>query len=85
MTIKGHTERIDLAVTNLGRQDIYLGHDWLKHHNPSVNWKTQSILFGRCACAGNALSLPDSDPDDKWDEELEEETLSSRYKWTKRS
>ncbi len=72
MTVKGHTERIDLAVTNLGKKDIYLGHDWLRRHNPSVNWKTQSILFGRCACAGNAFRLPDSDPDDKWDEELEE-------------
>ncbi len=72
MTIKGHAERIDLAVTNLGMKDIYLGHDWLKCHNPSVNWKTQSILFRRCACAGNSFSLPDSDPDDKWDEELEE-------------
>ncbi len=72
MTIKGHAERIDLAITNLGKKDIYLGHDWLKHHNPSVNWKMQSILFGRCSCAGNTFSLPDSDPDDKWDEELEE-------------
>ncbi len=66
MTIKGHTERIDLAVTNLGKKDIYLGHDWLKRHNPSVNWKTQSLLFGRCTCAGNTFHLPDSDPDDKW-------------------
>ncbi len=72
MTIKGHAERIDLAITNLGKKDIYLGHDWLKRHNPSVNWKMQSILFGRCSCAGNAFSLPDSDPDDKWDEEFEE-------------
>ncbi len=72
MTIRGHTERIDLVVTNLGTKDVYLGHDWLKRHNPSINWKTQSLLFGRCACAGNALSLPDSDPDDRWDEELEE-------------
>ncbi len=72
MTIKGHAERIDLVVTNLGKKDIYLGHDWLKRHNPSVNWKTQSLLFGRCACAGNAFSLPDSDPDDRWDKELEE-------------
>ncbi len=71
-TIKGHAERIDLAVMNLGKKDIYLGHDWLKRHNPSVNWKTQSILFGQCSCTGNAFSLPDSDPDDKWDEELEE-------------
>ncbi len=72
MTIKGHVEHIDLTVTNLGKKDIYLGHDWLKRHNPSVNWKTQSILFGRCSCTGNTFSLPDSDPNDKWDEELEE-------------
>ncbi len=72
MMIRGHVECIDLAVTNLGKKDIYLGHDWLKHHNPSVNWKMQSILFGQCSCAGNTFSLPDSDPDDKWDEELEE-------------
>ncbi len=72
MTIGGHTEHIDLAITNLGNRDIYLGHDWLKHHNPSVNWKTQSILFRRCSCTGNRFTLPDADPDDKWDKELEE-------------
>ncbi len=72
MTIGGHTERIDLAITNLGKQDVYLGHDWLKRHNPSVNWKMQSILFGCCSCTGNRFMLPDADPDDKWDEELEE-------------
>ncbi len=72
MMIRGHVERIDLAVMNLGKKDIYLGHNWLKRHNPSVNWKTQSILFGRCSCAGNTFSLPDSDPNNKWDEELKE-------------
>ncbi len=72
MMISGHAEHIDLAITNLGKKDIYLGHDWLKCHNPSVNWKMQSILFGQCSCAGNTFSLPDSDPNDKWDEELEE-------------
>ncbi len=57
MTIKGHVECIDLAVTNLGKKDIYLGHDWLKHHNPSVNWKTQLILFGRCFLRWQCLQL----------------------------
>ncbi len=72
MMIGGHTEHIDLAVTNLGKKDVYLGHDWLKRHFPSVNWKTQSIIFGRCLCAGNRFTLPDANPDDKWDEELKE-------------
>ncbi len=72
MTIGDHTEHIDLAIMNLGKKDVYLGHDWLKHHNPSVNWKTQSIIFGHCQCTSNCFTLPDADPDDKWDEELEE-------------
>ncbi len=37
MTIGEHRERINLAVMNLGKKDIYLRHDWLKRHNPSVN------------------------------------------------
>ncbi len=48
MTIGKHHERIDLTITNLGTKDLYLGHDWLKCHNPSINWKTGNIIFGRC-------------------------------------
>ncbi len=72
MTIGEHRERIDLAVTNLGKKDIYLGHDWLKHHNPSVNWEHGMIIFSHCNCMGERLVLPDADPNDCWDEELEE-------------
>ncbi len=72
MTIGGHSKCIDLAVTELGKKDIYLGHDWLKRHNPSVNWKTGTIIFGHCQCAGNSLVLPNTDKDDRWDKELEE-------------
>ncbi|SJL02936.1 uncharacterized protein ARMOST_06277 [Armillaria ostoyae] len=72
MTIGNHSECIDLAVTNLGSKDLYLGHDWLKHHNPVINWKTGTIIFGRCQCVKNPFPLPDADPDDRWDEELED-------------
>ncbi len=72
MMISEHRERIDLAVTNLGKKDIYLGHDWLKHHNPSVNWECGTIVFRRCDCMGERLVLPDADPDNRWDEKLEE-------------
>ncbi len=65
-------ERIDLAVMNLGKKDIYLGHNWLKHHNLSVNWEHGMIIFGQCDCMGDRLVLPDADPDNRWDEELEE-------------
>ncbi len=72
MTIGGHSEHINLAVTNLGKKDVYLSHDWLKQHNPSINWKMGTIIFGHCQCIKNHLELPDADPDDHWDEELEE-------------
>ncbi len=30
------------------------------------------LTFARCQCRGTLFVLPDTDPDDKWDEELEE-------------
>ncbi|SJL18309.1 uncharacterized protein ARMOST_21895 [Armillaria ostoyae] len=72
LTIGDHAERIDLAVTDLGPKDLYLGHDWLKRHNPVINWETGTVIFGRCQCVKNPFPLPDADPDDRWDEELED-------------
>ncbi len=72
MTIGGHSKRIDLTVTDLVKKDVYLGHDWLKRHNPSVNWKTGTIIFGHCQCIKNHLELPDADPNDCWNKELKE-------------
>ncbi|SJL16884.1 uncharacterized protein ARMOST_20414 [Armillaria ostoyae] len=72
MTIGNHIERIDFAVTDLGPKDLYLGHDWLKRHNPVINWETGTVIFGRCQCVKNPFPLPDANPDDRWDEELED-------------
>lgn len=72
LTIGNHSEQIDLAVTDLRAKDIYLGHDWLKCHNPVINWKTGTLTFGQCQCTKNPFLLPDADPDDRWDEELKE-------------
>ncbi len=72
LVIGDHVERIDLAVTELGDRQIFLGHDWLARHNPIINWKLGRLMFARCQCRGTLYALPDTDPDDKWDEELEE-------------
>ncbi|SJL10463.1 uncharacterized protein ARMOST_13849 [Armillaria ostoyae] len=72
LTIGNHEECIDLAVTDLGAKDLYLGHDWLKRHNPVINWETGTVIFGRCQCVKNPFPLPDMDPDDHWDKELED-------------
>ena len=38
MTYKGHSERILLAVTRLGKQSMILGFTWLKKHNPEIDF-----------------------------------------------
>ncbi len=45
LKIGDHAEQIDLAVTELSNQQIFLGHDWLTRHNPLVNWKTGKSVF----------------------------------------
>ena len=38
MTYKGHSERILLVVTRLGKQSMILGFTWLKKHNPEISF-----------------------------------------------
>jgi len=43
-----HRETLEIAITNTGKHDILLGTDWLKAHNPSIDWKTSKIRLDRC-------------------------------------
>ena len=46
--INGHKKQLEVAITDLNRTDIFLGHDWLVKHNLEVNWKNRIIKFMRC-------------------------------------
>ena len=46
--INRHKKCIKVAVTDLNRMDMFLGHDWLVKHNSKVNWKEDKIQFTRC-------------------------------------
>ena len=46
--IEDHSEQIELAVTNLGNTDIFLGLDWLRFHNPLIDWSHSTVVFDRC-------------------------------------
>ncbi|KAF8644086.1 hypothetical protein AX16_008700 [Volvariella volvacea WC 439] len=48
MTIGDHHELIDLAITDLGQTSLFIGYDWLRRHNPDINWETGQIDFNRC-------------------------------------
>jgi hypothetical protein len=48
LTFGQHTERARFAVTNLGQQSLIIGHSWLLHHNPEVDWVRQKVVMSRC-------------------------------------
>jgi len=45
---KTHSERMLLAVSGLGKQSLILGYDWLKDHNPRIDWEKGEVEMTRC-------------------------------------
>jgi hypothetical protein len=43
-----HLERTQLAVTHLGKQSMILGYNWLRNHNPEINWQTKEVKMSQC-------------------------------------
>jgi hypothetical protein len=60
MNINGHREVIRFFVTDLGKDDIILGHSWLRKHNPNIDWREAKLDFSRCSWFCQ-MSM-----DDKW-------------------
>jgi predicted aspartyl protease len=45
---ENHSERTQLAVTQLGKQSLILGYNWLHNHNPEINWQTKDVKMSHC-------------------------------------
>jgi len=45
---KTYSERMLLAVSGLGKQNLILGYDWLKNHNPKIDWEKGEVNMTRC-------------------------------------
>jgi len=45
---KTHSERMLLAVSGLRKQSLILGYNWLKDHNPKVDWEKGEVEMTRC-------------------------------------
>src|SRR5229473_997580 len=58
--IKDHQEVLCFYVSDLGKDEIILGHNWLKQHNPNIDWRDATINLSRCNFTCQ-LSM-----DDKW-------------------
>jgi len=46
---KTHSKRMLLAVSGLGKQSLILGYNWLKDHNPKVDWEKREVEMTRCS------------------------------------
>ena len=46
--IQGHVEELAAAVANIGDDDMIIGIDWLRHHNPRIDWANDTVRFNRC-------------------------------------
>jgi hypothetical protein len=52
---KNHSEKAFFTVTSLGRQNMIMGHSWLRKHNPDIDWTTGDVKMTRCnggCCSG---------------------------------
>jgi len=45
---KTHSERMLLAISRLGKQSLILGYDWLKDHNPKIDWEKGEVEMTCC-------------------------------------
>jgi hypothetical protein len=48
LTIDEYQELIHLAVTDLGKADLFLGYEWFMKHNPEIDWTKGEIRLERC-------------------------------------
>jgi len=54
---KTHSERMLLAISGLGKQSLILDYNWLKDHNPRIDWKKGEVKMTRCPlqCKGRRV------------------------------
>ena len=45
---KTHSERMLLAISELGKQSLILGYDWLKDHNSRIDWEKEKAKMIHC-------------------------------------
>ena len=43
--IGDHSKQIAMAMSNLSTHPIFLGYNWLKKHNPIIDWKAKTLKF----------------------------------------
>ena len=58
VTVGDHRERIHFLLGKTQSHMVILGHDWLKRHNPEIDWMKAEVKLTRCpkTCASSPYS-----------------------------
>jgi hypothetical protein len=48
LTIQNHTTLETFLITELGDDDAMIGIEWIKEHNPEIDWRSGKLQFTRC-------------------------------------
>ena len=46
LTVGIHSEGIYAMVADIGDEDLIIGVDWLRYHNPEINWQSGEVDLG---------------------------------------
>ena len=68
LCIGTHHENIILGVTNLGSGQLFLGHDWLVKHDPTIKWSENKLSLDDCHCSLCQVTIDDLNDDADADE-----------------
>jgi len=55
LAIDQHVEELTFQVTKLAGWNLIIGKPWLRRHNPSINWVTNTIVFSSGYCHAHCL------------------------------
>lgn len=59
LDLNGHLEKTLFNVVTLKRYDIILGKPWLNHHNPTISWPTDTLVFDSPSCKLHRKESPE--------------------------
>jgi hypothetical protein len=57
---ENHSECMQLAVTCLEKQSPIFGYNWLKNHNPEINWQTKDVKMSCCPIQCSTCRVEDN-------------------------
>jgi hypothetical protein len=76
MMIQDYSIQETFLIAQIGPDDAMIGIDWLKNHNPEINWMTRAVKFTRCPsnCRQRSQSTTLDSQVETTEEDLEPDT-----------